>query len=230
MCHLLLFRIHSSSFQECWLLVAQNGVSSLELPQGDTLCQFTLAESSQPRVTISFGSSKTLLVGQGNNFDDVYEFQSSLLNHLKLNCSPLSQSCFSFSLTDVNKSTSQLTVCEFVSQSFPGNLAQIIKIHFCLYQNVSNLLFMKLQTSLNYFLQLCLCIYVYVHVCIFDLFCSSDCKESACNAGDPGSTHGLERISGERNSNLLQYSCLKNPWTEDPFGPQSMGLKRIRHN
>ena len=39
----------------------------------------------------------------------------------------------------------------------------------------------------------------------------SDGKESACNAGDPGSTPGLGRSSGERNGNALRYSCLENP-------------------
>ena len=39
----------------------------------------------------------------------------------------------------------------------------------------------------------------------------SDGKESACNAGDPGSIPGLERSPGERNGNRLQYSCLGNP-------------------
>ena len=38
----------------------------------------------------------------------------------------------------------------------------------------------------------------------------SDGKESACNAGDPGSTPGLERSPGEGNGNLLQYSHLEN--------------------
>ena len=69
-----------------------------------------------------------------------------------------------------------------------------------------------------------------MHVCILDLLCSSVGKESACNAGDPGSTPGFERTSGERNGNLLQYSCLQNPWTEEPCGPQSMGSQRVRHD
>ena len=38
----------------------------------------------------------------------------------------------------------------------------------------------------------------------------SEGKESACNAGDPGSISGLERSSGEGNGNPLQYSCLEN--------------------
>ena len=39
----------------------------------------------------------------------------------------------------------------------------------------------------------------------------SDSKESACNAGDPGSIPGLGRSPGEENGNPLQYSCLENP-------------------
>ena len=35
-------------------------------------------------------------------------------------------------------------------------------------------------------------------------------KESACNAGDPGSTPGLGRSPGEQNGYSLQYSCLEN--------------------
>ena len=35
-------------------------------------------------------------------------------------------------------------------------------------------------------------------------------KESACNAGDPGSFPGSGRSPGGGNSNPLQYSCLKN--------------------
>ena len=38
----------------------------------------------------------------------------------------------------------------------------------------------------------------------------SDGKESACNAGDPGSIPGSGRSFGEGNGNPLQYSCLEN--------------------
>ena len=38
----------------------------------------------------------------------------------------------------------------------------------------------------------------------------SDGKESARNAGDPGSNPGLGRFPGEGNGNPLQYSCLEN--------------------
>ena len=39
----------------------------------------------------------------------------------------------------------------------------------------------------------------------------SDGKESAYNAGDPGSIPGSGRSPGEGNGNPLQYSCLENP-------------------
>ena len=35
-------------------------------------------------------------------------------------------------------------------------------------------------------------------------------KESACNAGDPGSIPGSGRSLGEGNGNPLQYSCMGN--------------------
>ena len=38
----------------------------------------------------------------------------------------------------------------------------------------------------------------------------SDGKESACNAGDPGSISGSGRCPGEGNSNPLKYFCLEN--------------------
>ena len=59
---------------------------------------------------------------------------------------------------------------------------------------------------------------------------SSDDKESACKAGDPGSIPGLGSFLGEGNGNPLQYSCLENPWTEKPGGLQSMALERVRHD
>ena len=40
---------------------------------------------------------------------------------------------------------------------------------------------------------------------------SSVGKESACNAGDPGSIRGSGRYPAEGNGNPLQYSCLENP-------------------
>ena len=40
---------------------------------------------------------------------------------------------------------------------------------------------------------------------------SSDGKESACNAGDPGLIPELRRSSGGGDGNPLQYSWLENP-------------------
>ena len=53
------------------------------------------------------------------------------------------------------------------------------------------------------------------HICLLSLSLSfpggSDGKESACNAGDPGSIPGLGRFPGGGNGSPLQYSCLENP-------------------
>ena len=50
--------------------------------------------------------------------------------------------------------------------------------------------------------------------------CSSDGKESACNAGDLGLIPGLGRSSGEGNGNPLQYSCLENSMGRGVAGSQ----------
>ena len=63
-----------------------------------------------------------------------------------------------------------------------------------------------------------------------------DGKESACSAGDLGSVPKLGRSPGEGNDNSVQYSCLENPWTEEPGRLQSprdlspMGFQRVEHN
>ena len=53
---------------------------------------------------------------------------------------------------------------------------------------------------------------------------SSDSKDPACNAGDPGSIPGSRRSSGEGNSNPPQYS----PW-ENPHGQRSLPLDTKMH-
>ena len=60
--------------------------------------------------------------------------------------------------------------------------------------------------------------------------CVSDGKESASNAGDPGSIPGLGRSPREGNGNLPQYSCLKNPMDGGAWQVQSLGYHRVRHN
>ena len=52
-------------------------------------------------------------------------------------------------------------------------------------------------------------------------------KESTCQAGNSGSISGSERSLGEENGNPLQFSCLENPWTEEPGGLQTVVLQRV---
>ena len=56
---------------------------------------------------------------------------------------------------------------------------------------------------------------------------SSVGEDTVCNAGDPGSIPGSGRSSGEGNDNPLQYSCLENPWTEEPGRLQSMRSQEL---
>ena len=55
-------------------------------------------------------------------------------------------------------------------------------------------------------------------------------KNPPANAGEAGSVSGLGRSPGEGNGNSLQYSCLENPWTEEPSGRQSMGSQTVRED
>ena len=58
-------------------------------------------------------------------------------------------------------------------------------------------------------------------------------KNSPANAEDTrdtGSILGLGRSLGVGNGNLLQYSCLENPRTEELGGLQSRGSQRVRDN
>ena len=56
-------------------------------------------------------------------------------------------------------------------------------------------------------------------------------KESTCNAGDLGFIPVLGRSPGERNVNLLQYSCMENPMDrEEPGGLHSKGSQRVGHD
>ena len=41
---------------------------------------------------------------------------------------------------------------------------------------------------------------------------------------------GREDAPGEGNGNPLQYSCLGNPWTEEPGGLESTGSQRVSHD
>ena len=52
----------------------------------------------------------------------------------------------------------------------------------------------------------------------------------ACNAGDLGSISGSGRSPGERNGNLLQYSCLENPMDRGAWHVTVYGVARVRHD
>ena len=51
-------------------------------------------------------------------------------------------------------------------------------------------------------------------------------EDSVCSAGATGSVPGSGRPSGGGHDNPLQHSCLKNSWTVEPGGLQSMGSQK----
>jgi len=57
----------------------------------------------------------------------------------------------------------------------------------------------------------------------------SDCKESACNVGDPCSIPGLDPLEKGMvtHSSILPW---RSPWMEEPDGLKSMGLQRVGHH
>ena len=58
--------------------------------------------------------------------------------------------------------------------------------------------------------------------------CSSNRKESACNAGNQSSVPGSGRSSGERNGNPLQYSCLENSMDREAWQATVHGVTKGR--
>ena len=52
-------------------------------------------------------------------------------------------------------------------------------------------------------------------------------KESARNAGDPGSIPGSGRSPGAGNGNPLQYSCLENPMDRGAWQATVNGVTRV---
>ena len=59
---------------------------------------------------------------------------------------------------------------------------------------------------------------------------SSVVKESACNAGDPGSIPGLRRSPGEGSGNPLKYSYLENPMNRGAWQATVHGATRVSHD
>ena len=56
-------------------------------------------------------------------------------------------------------------------------------------------------------------------------------EESGADAEDTGSIPGLGRSPGGGNSNLLQYSCLRNPTNRGAWQAIVHGVaKRVGHN
>ena len=58
----------------------------------------------------------------------------------------------------------------------------------------------------------------------------SDSKESACNAGDPGSIPGQEDPWEKKMATHSSILAWRIPWTEEPGGLQSMGSQRVQHD
>ena len=54
----------------------------------------------------------------------------------------------------------------------------------------------------------------------------SDSKESACNAGDSGSTPGSGRSLGKETGSSLQYCCLENPMDRAAWRPTVHGTAK----
>ena len=52
----------------------------------------------------------------------------------------------------------------------------------------------------------------------------SEGKESACNAGNPGSIPGLGRSPEKGNGNPLQYSCLENSMDREAWWATIYGI------
>ena len=55
-------------------------------------------------------------------------------------------------------------------------------------------------------------------------------KNPPANAGDTrdvGLIPGSGRSPGGGNGYPLEYSCLGNPWTEEPGGLESIGLQKL---
>ena len=74
--------------------------------------------------------------------------------------------------------------------------------------------------------------YLHIYITVFIAMSfpgSSAGKQSACNAGNPGSIPGLGRSPGEGNGYPLQYSCLENPMDREAWrATQSMGSAKSR--
>ena len=71
---------------------------------------------------------------------------------------------------------------------------------------------------------------IYHSSCLYKRGTFALSKESACNAGEPGSTPGSRRSPGEGNGNPLQYSCLENPMDRGAWQATVHGVARVGHD
>ena len=55
-------------------------------------------------------------------------------------------------------------------------------------------------------------------------------KESACNAGDPGSIPSWARSPGEGSGNPFQYSCLENPMDRGAWQVIAYRIASVGHD
>ena len=67
-----------------------------------------------------------------------------------------------------------------------------------------------------------------VSLSLWGLPCSSNGKESACDAGDQGLIPGSGRSPGDGNGNPLQYSCLENPMDTEAWWATVLGVAKSR--
>ena len=70
--------------------------------------------------------------------------------------------------------------------------------------------------------------YLFIHICGLPQWLSS--KESACNAGDVGSSPGWGDFLGDGMANHSSILAWRIPWTEKPGGLQLIGSQRVRHD
>ena len=70
---------------------------------------------------------------------------------------------------------------------------------------------------------------IHVHW-VSDAICSSDGKESICNAEDMSLIPGLRKSPGEGNGDPLQYSCLGNPMDRGSWLAKVHRLQRVGHD
>ena len=69
----------------------------------------------------------------------------------------------------------------------------------------------------------CIYLYIYIYMCAYTYLCrvsliDLDSKESACNAGEPGSISGSGRSPEKETAIHSSILAWKIPWTEEPGG------------